>query len=221
MSTMKLASTVLVAILVAGVTGCGVQYGAGTNGDATIVISLSGTPTAGDGSSADGRTTVTGSSQTTGAQPETEADLPSPGATTARPGVTEQSQSNQDNRAERVIRIGQGCLGAKYTFGAPPSMAPKVFDCSSFTQYVYSKVGVRLPRTATQQAEKGQKVTGALTKADLVFFHISSRKQPIGHVGIAVGDGRVLHAISKGVTFSSLSGTWKKILLEERSRRVL
>ncbi len=51
-----------------------------------------------------------------------------------------------------MINKGKQYLGVKYLFGTGPYPQTGKFDCSTFTQYVFGKYGVKLPRLARQQA---------------------------------------------------------------------
>src|SRR5690348_13554085 len=76
------------------------------------------------------------------------------GAAFVAPHKTEASAAT---RANRVIAIGNHYLGTPYRWGAS-THTTRVFDCSSFTKYVFSRVGVYLPRTSTPQAHRGRYV---------------------------------------------------------------
>lgn len=101
-------------------------------------------------------------------------------------------------------------LGKPYKYGAKPSEAPKVFDCSSFTQYLYKKIKIPLPRTALDQASVGTVVDPrhqTLQIGDLLFTkgkwgHYNPEfPGGIGHVGIYIGNERIMsakHAFVKG-----------------------
>jgi len=97
---------------------------------------------------------------------------------------------------DRVIREVMGTpyiWGGKSTFG---------FDCSGLVQFVYSFIGVNLPRDSKDQARIGQKVT-SLSRSralDLLFFG----KQTVDHVAIHLGNMLILHA-SGWVKIESLS----------------
>ncbi len=84
-------------------------------------------------------------------------------------------------------------------------------DCSGFMRAVFRRrFDLELPRTTSQQARKGKKVSREdLRPGDLVFFRISDRTR---HVGAYVGDGEFLHASSsRGVTVSRLgSDYWRR-----------
>ena len=58
------------------------------------------------------------------------------------------------------------------------------YDCSAFTQYVYSLHGKSIPRTSGEQYSKGTKSTGVA--GDIVCWK--------GHVGICDGNGNVIHS---------------------------
>lgn len=81
--------------------------------------------------------------------------------------------------------------------------APYKTDCSGFTFLVYrlANVGVGLVnKDDDSQAKVGQKVAwGNFKKGDLIFFGnmgASNSKSDVGHVGIYIGDGKMIHNIS-------------------------
>lgn len=119
-----------------------------------------------------------------------------------------QSASAATPKSEKLLAFGKKYLGVPYRLGAP-SGSTSYFDCSSFTQYVFKKNGVSLPRTSKEQYNKGKKVhRSSLSKGDLVFFTGSSGKG-IGHVAIYAGNNKILHTYGKtGVTVSSLSTSY-------------
>ena len=46
-----------------------------------------------------------------------------------------------------LINKGKQYLGVKYKFGTASYPQTGRFDCSTFTQYVYGKYGIKLPRS--------------------------------------------------------------------------
>ncbi|WP_240450046.1 bifunctional lytic transglycosylase/C40 family peptidase [Streptomyces sp. S1] len=78
------------------------------------------------------------------------------------------------------------------------------FDCSGLTTYAYAQVGIRLPRTADRQAGIGTRIPaslgpGALRPGDLVFFaYDPDNDSTIHHVGIYLGDGKMINAPRPG-----------------------
>ncbi len=85
-------------------------------------------------------------------------------------------------------------------------------DCSGFTMEVYrNALGVELPRNSAKQIEACDKVKkDKIQPGDLLFFH-PSKKGKISHVGIYVGNGKMIHASSRGVMESSIEiPYWQK-----------
>lgn len=102
-----------------------------------------------------------------------------------------------DLRADDVLMQAAGLIGTRYRFGG--SRPETGFDCSGFTSWVFAEAaGISLPRTAREQfARSGPSIAAdQLQAGDLVFFEQSRRG--IDHVGIYVGEGRFIHAPSRG-----------------------
>lgn len=95
-------------------------------------------------------------------------------------------------------------LGVPYRFGGS---SLKGIDCSAFVQTVYKYFSIDLPRTAREQFKAGVKVSKKeqLRIGDLIFFRTYA-KFP-SHVGIYVGEGKMIHASSreKKVTITSIN----------------
>jgi cell wall-associated NlpC family hydrolase len=86
---------------------------------------------------------------------------------------------------------------------------PEGFDCSGFTQWVFSRHGVAIPREVHEQYRIGKKIDlEDLKPGDLVFFHTVARGA--SHVGIYVSDDQFVHApSSKGVVrLESINSTY-------------
>ncbi len=92
--------------------------------------------------------------------------------------------------ASAVLTEAYKHLGKAYVYGAT---GPSNFDCSGFTQYVYSHAaGIDISRTTYSQINVGVPVSqDQLQPGDLVFPHA-------GHVGIYVGNGQMIHAPQTG-----------------------
>jgi cell wall-associated NlpC family hydrolase len=134
------------------------------------------------------------------------AELPVSVPTSTYPASTTTSAS-----AARVLATADNYVGVAYKWGGT---SPNTgFDCSGFTQYVFAKQGVRLPRTSREQAQVGMALAPewrALAPGDLVMF---AEVDAIDHVAIYAGRNRIIHASSSGggVRYDDLStqrGEW-------------
>ncbi|MCT7355095.1 NlpC/P60 family protein [Streptomyces sp. 15-116A] len=106
------------------------------------------------------------------------------GGLTAPGSATYQAPSS---RAAQAVSYAYRKLGSPYVWGAT---GPDAFDCSGLIQAAYRSAGVSLPRTTYAQINAGRRVARSeLLPGDLVFFYSG-----ISHVGIYVGNGRMIHA---------------------------
>jgi cell wall-associated NlpC family hydrolase len=123
--------------------------------------------------------------------------------------------------ASRVVALAKQYEGAHYKYGG---QGPKSFDCSGFTQFIYSKAGVNIPRRSKDQARTGKKISARhAKKGDLIVL---TKGRKVQHVGIISdsknGDLYVTHAsTSKGVITENMSSSpyWESRI--RFARRVL
>jgi cell wall-associated NlpC family hydrolase len=108
--------------------------------------------------------------------------------------------SRSGNRATlgaRAVAEAARHEGKPYVYGAN---GPDAFDCSGFVQYVYSRVGMTLPRTSGAQAAAARPVAQADRQpGDLVIFRRGGR---VNHVGIYAGDDTMWVARHTGTTIT-------------------
>jgi len=122
-----------------------------------------------------------------------------------------------DSKVKSVLQKALALLGTPYRWGGTDP--DKGFDCSGLVGYVFrNALGIELPRVSRDMAKNGELITdrAKLAAGDLVFF---GRKGRVNHVGIYVGDGRFVHAPSRGkdVTVSSLDqGYWSGRFMQAR-----
>jgi murein DD-endopeptidase len=117
--------------------------------------------------------------------------------------VPRQAQVEQTS-GQAVAVVAAGLVGAPYRFGGTDVRG---FDCSGLAVYAYEKVGVAIPRTASEQHRLAPRIAlRDLAPGDLVFFRI--RSFHVNHVGIYVGGGRFIHAPRPDalVSYASLEG---------------
>ena len=109
--------------------------------------------------------------------------------------------------ADKIVATAKQYLGTPYVYGGS---SPRGFDCSGFMYYLYGQYGYSLWRGAGGQwNHNGTKVDKSdLQPGDLVFF--SDSVDPIGHVGMYIGNNQFIHASSgKGcVVITSLSSSY-------------
>ena len=93
---------------------------------------------------------------------------------------------------DSIVSMARSQIGTRYKLGGTkPNLA---LDCSGLVKYVMGALDVMLPRTARQQATVGREIPkdlAALKPGDLLTF---GRGKRISHIGIYVGDGRMVHA---------------------------
>ncbi|GAA3044325.1 hypothetical protein GCM10017562_01590 [Streptomyces roseofulvus] len=122
--------------------------------------------------------------------------------------------------ARTVIEAALAQEGVPYSWGGGNANGPSTgiccspsgksgvhirgFDCSGLALYAYAQVGINLPRVASAQAGAGRRIpasagVGALRPGDLVFFAYNpSDDSTIHHVGIYLGDGKMINAPRPG-----------------------
>ncbi len=131
-----------------------------------------------------------------------------------------------DKKKELLDQNIQGLLGTPYKWG---SIAGEGLDCSGFTQKVYRRAEIIIPRTVQEQFENGKMVEKkSLEYGDLVFFKSEAREDggcclfpciffnakvtptyKLTHVGIYIGDSKFAHSSSsRGVMIDDLSSSY-------------
>ena len=101
-----------------------------------------------------------------------------------------------------VVAIARGRIGvSKYKHAQDPAAAPGLVDCATFVRWVYSHLGIWLPRFSIQQSELGWPIElGNHKIGDLIFSQGYYGKywvegsDKIGHVGLVSSSNTVIHA---------------------------
>ena len=89
--------------------------------------------------------------------------------------------------AQKAVDTALAQLGDPYVWAAA---GPNAFDCSGLTQFAYKAAGIQLPHSSRMQSTMGTPVSRAdLKPGDLIFFY-----SPVGHVGMYIGNGQMVHA---------------------------
>ncbi|CAI9399299.1 transglycosylase SLT domain-containing protein [Nocardioides sp. T2.26MG-1] len=114
-------------------------------------------------------------------------------ATAVTPGTLGTTGTTESGDA--VVAAAKKYLGVPYVWGGTDPN--KGLDCSGLVQQVYEDLGYELPRVSYQQAEAGRAVSGGLANAqpgDILAFG-----SPVHHVGIYIGDNRMIEAPRPGL----------------------
>ncbi|MBU3126825.1 C40 family peptidase [Clostridium tagluense] len=95
---------------------------------------------------------------------------------------------------DSIISYASNFIGIPYIWGGTsPSTG---FDCSGFTQYVYSHFGIPVGRSTYDQINDGIGVSKSdLQPGDLVFFGIGNKPK---HTGIYAGNNNYIHSPRTG-----------------------
>ena len=115
---------------------------------------------------------------------------------------------NPINSTNTVVNTASSLVGkVRYSFGAD-DVPGGVADCSSFTQYVYDQAGIDIGRDTRAQWAKGVEVPKkALQPGDLVFFQ-GTYRPGVSHVGIYVGDGKMIHNGDSGTQVADINSKY-------------
>lgn len=91
-----------------------------------------------------------------------------------------------------LVETARQFLGLRYLWAGVSAWG---FDCSGFTYSVHRAHGIDIPRDASAQAAVGQDVAVEdLQAGDLLFFAQPGGVGHVHHVGMYIGDGKMIHA---------------------------
>ncbi|HEY3614803.1 MAG TPA: C40 family peptidase [Gaiellales bacterium] len=95
----------------------------------------------------------------------------------------------------QAVAIAKRYLGVPYVWGG--STPTGGFDCSGLVMYVYKQLGITLDHYAAWQYLEGKRIApDDLQPGDLVFWE--PKADGPGHVGMYVGDGKMINAPHTG-----------------------
>lgn len=123
----------------------------------------------------------------------------------------------------RLYSLALAQTGVPYVSGGT---SPRGFDCSGFTQYIYSQLGISIPRSCDNQLGYGIIIPKEkLQCGDLVLFQRTTAQPGLStHVGIYLGEGKLIHAGGRGITVVDLNSAYftqhylcaRRIVLSQR-----
>jgi cell wall-associated NlpC family hydrolase len=92
---------------------------------------------------------------------------------------------------QRAAKVALRAVGVSYQWGGTSPASG--FDCSGLVYWAYRRLGIELPHSSYALYERGRRVAPSRLKpGDLLFF------SGLGHVGLYLGRGRMVHAPSSG-----------------------
>ncbi len=122
------------------------------------------------------------------------------------------------NVASKVVKAAKQQLGKPYVWGA---RGPNAFDCSGLVQNSYAQAGVNIPRDTWHQFAD-RKAAGVTFKnlkpGDAMYFDTNGGQRDATHVGIYVGNNRMIVAPHAGakVRVEPINTYWKSNFLGAR-----
>lgn len=120
-------------------------------------------------------------------------------------------QERADASIAETLLYAFSLIGVKYRYGGKD--ADTGFDCSGFIRHVFAEtLSLALPHSAYAMSKLGNPIEkDGLQPGDLVFY--KTRKHAFSHVGLYIGDGRFVHAPSRGKTVEIVemdNSYWRK-----------
>ena len=117
------------------------------------------------------------------------------------------ASSSGSAKGKEVANYACGFVGNPYVAGG--TSLTKGADCSGFTQSVYKAFGYSLPRNSTSQRSVGKEVSYAEAEpGDIICYS--------GHVGIYIGNGKIVHASSAKTGIKISNALYRDILCVRR-----
>lgn len=120
------------------------------------------------------------------------------------------TDSNDPVIADKLVAKARKWIGTPYRHGGK---SRKGTDCSGMVMVIFEEVAdVKLPRDSRSQRKFCRDVPrDAIQTGDLVFFD-TAKNGNIGHVGLYIGNGEMIHAsASRGVMVSNLDESyWRR-----------
>lgn len=119
----------------------------------------------------------------------------------------EEEAKEKAGSGQAVVDYACQFIGNPYVWGG--TSLTNGADCSGFVQSVYKHFGVSLPRTSGAMRDSGKGVSySEAIPGDIICYS--------GHVGIYMGDGKIVNAINSSKGIGVLSATYASIITVRR-----
>lgn len=149
-------------------------------------------------------------------------DCPTNGASSGGESGGQNVDLPNNPRAETVINAALSQLGVRYAWGGGTAQGPSAgtgvdqgvvgFDCSGLVLYAYAQVGVAIPHQTQaiwNSLQPAIRNPSDVQPADLILLSTNGQPGGIHHVGIYLGDGRVVHAPESGDVVKITTNVWQ------------
>lgn len=118
-----------------------------------------------------------------------------------------EAMSEAVNSGASVVDYACRFIGNPYVWGG--TSLTNGADCSGFVQSVYANFGVSMPRTSGEMRNAGRAVSyEEAIPGDVICYE--------GHVGIYIGDGKIVNAIDEAHGIGISSATYTNIITVRR-----
>lgn len=110
--------------------------------------------------------------------------------------LSAEALANISKNGKNIIKEAYKWLGTPYEYGAKDPTKGTI-DCSGFTRWAYKGAGKNIPHGSINQWNGSTKIPeSSLQPGDLIFFNktFAGRGNQVTHVGIYIGDGKMIHA---------------------------
>ena len=138
----------------------------------------------------------------------TPSEATAPGPQDAVPGLTVGGAQHAgvveaqaaSTAAKVAVKTALAQVGKPYKWGGS---GPNSYDCSGLTSYAWEAAGVSLPHNSRMQYNATTRVSADdLRPGDLLFFY-----RPVSHVGMYIGNGKMIDAPYSGRSVRVRSAT--------------
>ena len=108
-----------------------------------------------------------------------------------RPRAVPLTEPEVPTIGERAAQVAMKAVGVPYRWGG--ESPANGFDCSGLVRWAYGRVGIELPHNSYALYAEGRRVAASrMEPGDVLFF------EGLGHVGLYLGRGRMVHAPQTG-----------------------
>ncbi|NVI33132.1 MULTISPECIES: NlpC/P60 family protein [Streptomyces] len=106
-------------------------------------------------------------------------------------GILDAISGRASAAGKKALEYAAEQIGKPYSWGAE---GPDSYDCSGLTSQAWASAGVPIPRTSQEQWRQLERVPiREMRPGDLIIYHDDA-----SHVGMYVGDGKIVHAPRPG-----------------------